>query len=142
MSKKLWGMEKRVIKSSHELEIIRQTIIKSDLIKLISHLDKSPLCERCNRRQAKYFTLYKVYPASFQKPTWLFTCGMCTTPRRDYAFETKDFFKQLTTTKHDWIFHLNCKTWMDFVDFLDMIKRFEIKILDNIDLYFEYITRV
>lgn len=80
---------------------------------------QAPLCEACGEKTAISFS-YLSMPGGARR--WWFTC-MCTSGHERYYILFSAFFKSPAATV-DWLAHMNGKGWMDWGDFMSMMRRF------------------
>jgi hypothetical protein len=80
---------------------------------------QEPLCEWCGEDTAYSFSYFKHQPPGRQ---WQFTCE-CTSDKETYYVEFDRFFSSPASTT-DWLAHLHEKPWMNWKEFMDMIRRF------------------
>jgi len=84
---------------------------------------KRPICEKCGKEPAISFSYFgRRVENKTQEQQWFFT-GMCTADSEMYYVELDRFFNSPASTV-DWLAHLNSKGWIDWADFMSMIRRF------------------
>jgi hypothetical protein len=90
--------------------------------------DKKPMCEICGTKEATHFTLNGPYTGDIAiikaQGKWKFVCQ----DEDDYDEFTyipiESFFKTPSATV-DWMAHTHERAWMNWDNFMDMIRRFQ-----------------
>lgn len=83
--------------------------------------NKKPICEVCGKNEATSFS-FIIFDQEIERGDWKFVCE-CTRDNEDYYIEIKDLFATPPKTV-DWLAHMHEKPWMDWRNFMEMIKRF------------------
>ncbi|HNR50676.1 MAG TPA: hypothetical protein PKI80_03760 [Deltaproteobacteria bacterium] len=85
---------------------------------------RTPICEVCKKEEAVSFSYLKNIPEANIKEGWYF-CGYCISQDlvEDYYIEFDRFFHSPASTV-DWLAHIAGKKWINWADFMAMMKRF------------------
>ena len=81
--------------------------------------NKKPICEVCGKKEATIFTATPEADSN----QWKFECDEEHEDIAKYYVPIDQYFSTPCATV-DWHGHLNEKTWMDWKDFMDMMRRF------------------
>ncbi|MBI4528140.1 MAG: hypothetical protein HY695_30475 [Deltaproteobacteria bacterium] len=87
-------------------------------------IKRYPPCEICGKTPATSFSWFQKYnDESGLSGEWKFVCA-CTSGFETYYVEFESFFSSPAETA-SWLAHLRGKSWMDWNDFANMMRRFE-----------------
>lgn len=86
----------------------------------MSVFKKKPICEECGKEEAVSFSFIEEDSATGEGQ-WKFCCE-CTSGQEAYYIQFDRFFSK-PSAQVDWMAHMNEKTWMDWKNFMDMMKR-------------------
>jgi len=78
---------------------------------------KIPICEVCNSQPAISFSFID----GGANPGWKFTCSCA---EEEMYYITFESFFSAPPSMVDWLAHMNEKTWMNWMDFMNMMDRF------------------
>lgn len=81
--------------------------------------DKTPMCEVCGKNVATSFSFFD-HEAPGKR--WRFCC-LCTSEPETYYVPIDACFSSPSSTV-DWLAHLHEKTWIDWGEFMAMMRRF------------------
>lgn len=84
---------------------------------------QAPVCEVCGLNEAAAIVFLQ-NPLGAWTGVWKFACG-CTSQEEGYYIEIHRIFSSPPATV-DWLAHMRKKDWVDWNDFMSMMRRFRV----------------